>query len=84
VIYALCILPRAEKELSVLDSKPYEAVKKKIYSLRDEPRPPGCRKLTDHPGWRIRVGNYRVVYEINDSTKTVTVLRVGDRKEIYR
>jgi mRNA-degrading endonuclease RelE of RelBE toxin-antitoxin system len=50
VIYALCILPRAEKELSALDSKPYEAVKKKIYSLRDEPRPPGCRKLTDHPG----------------------------------
>ena len=38
MIYALCILPRAEKELSALDSKPYEAVKKKIYSLRDEPR----------------------------------------------
>jgi len=84
VIYALRILPRAEKELSALDSKPYESVKNRIYNLRDEPRPPGCRKLADHPGWRIRVGNYRVVYEIDDTAKTVTVLRVGDRKEIYR
>ncbi len=84
MIYALRILPRAEKELSALDSKPYESVKNRIYNLRDEPRPPGCRKLADHPGWRIRVGNYRVVYEIDDTAKTVTVLRVGDRKEIYR
>jgi mRNA interferase RelE/StbE len=84
VIYVLCILPRAEKELSTLDSKPYESVKKKIYGLRDNPRPPGCRKLADQPGWRIRVGDYRVVYEIDDAAKTVTVLRVGHRKEIYR
>ncbi len=84
MIYALCVLPRAEKELSALDSKPYKSVKKKIYSLRDEPRPPGCRKLADHPGWRIRVGDYRVVYEIDDEANTVTVLRVGHRKEIYR
>lgn len=84
MIYALLILPRAEKELLALDSKPYESIKKKIYSLRDEPRPPGCRKLADHPGWRIRVGDYRVVYEINDEARRVTVLRVGHRKEIYR
>ena len=84
MIYALRILPRAEKELSALDSKVYESVKKKIHSLRDEPRPPGCRKLADIPGWRIRAGDYRVVYEIDDAAKTVTVLRVGHRKEIYR
>jgi mRNA interferase RelE/StbE len=84
VTYALCILPRAEKELSTLDSKPYESIKKKIYGLRDEPRPPGCRKLADSPGWRIRVGDYRVVYEIDDAARTVTVLRIDHRKEIYR
>jgi mRNA interferase RelE/StbE len=84
VTYTLRILPRAEKELSALDSKPYESVKKKIYGLRDVPRPPGCRKLADSPGWRIRVGDYRVVYEIDDAARTVTVLRVGHRKEIYR
>jgi mRNA interferase RelE/StbE len=84
VTYTLRILPRAEKELSALDSKPYESVKKKIYGLRDEPRPPCCRKLVGSPGWRVRVGDYRVVYEIDDAARTVTVLRVGHRKEIYR
>jgi mRNA interferase RelE/StbE len=84
VTYALCILPRAEKELAALDSKPYESVKKKIYGPRDEPRPPGYRKLADSPGWRIRAGDYRVVYEIDDAGRTVTVLRVSHRKEIYR
>ena len=84
MIYALRILPRAEKELSALDSRPYDSVKKKIDALRDEPRPPGCRKLADYRGWRIRVGDYRVVYEIDDAARTVTVLRVGHRKEIYR
>ena len=82
--YALCILPRTEKELSTLDSKPYESIKKNIYGLRDEPRPPGCRKLADSPGWRIWVGDYRVVYGIDDAARTVTVLRVSHRKEIYR
>ena len=82
--YALRILPRAEKDLASLDSIPYESVKKKIYSLRENPRPPGCRRLADYPGWRIRIGEYRVIYEIDDATKVVTVLKVGHRKEIYR
>jgi mRNA interferase RelE/StbE len=84
VNYTLRILPRAEKELGALDSKPYQAIKEKIYELGDNPRPAGCRKLTDLPGWRLRVGDYRVVYEINDKTKTLTVLRVGHRKDVYR
>ena len=74
--YTLRILPRAEKELEALDSKPYQAIKARIYQLSENPRAAGCRKLTDLPGWRLRVGGYRVVYEIDDSTKTVTVLRV--------
>ncbi len=82
--YTLRILPRAEKELGALDLRPYQAIKEKIYELGDNPRPAGCRKLTDLPGWRLRVGNYRVVYEIDDKTKTVTVLRVGHRKDVYR
>jgi mRNA interferase RelE/StbE len=77
-------LPRAEKELEALDSVQYELVKKKIYGLADDPRPPGCRKLRDVEGWRIRAGDYRVVYEIDDSLRTITILRVGHRKEIYR
>ena len=82
--YALLILPRAEKELSALDSRPYELVKQKIYELRANPRPPGCRKLSGEDGWRVRASNYRVIYEINDREHVVTILRVGHRKEIYR
>jgi mRNA interferase RelE/StbE len=84
VSYALRILPRAEKQLAALDSTPYELVKRKILSLPGDPRPPGCRKLKGHEGWRIRIGDYRVIYEIDDSQKTITVLVIGHRREIYR
>jgi len=59
-------------------------VKRKILSLPGDPRPPGCRKLKGHEGWRIRIGDYRVIYEIDDSQKTITVLVIGHRREIYR
>jgi mRNA interferase RelE/StbE len=84
VSYALCILPRAEKELASLDTRAYESVKPRIYALQEDPRPHGCRKLKDLPGWRLRVGDYRVVFEIDDAARTVTILPVGHRKEIYR
>jgi mRNA interferase RelE/StbE len=84
VSYSLYILPRVEKEIAALDSRHYESVKKKIDTLREEPRPPGCRKLANSQDWRIRTGNYRIVYQIDDAARTVTVLRVGHRREIYR
>jgi mRNA interferase RelE/StbE len=58
----------------------YEAIER----LQEEPRPPGCRKLSDREGWRLRVGDYRVIYEIDDEQRTVTVLQVGHRRDIYR
>jgi mRNA interferase RelE/StbE len=84
VKYTVRILPRAEKQLESLDFKLYEQAKKKIYSLENGPRPPGCRKLQDRIAWSIRIGSYRVVYEIDDTLKLVNVLGVGHRKEIYR
>jgi mRNA interferase RelE/StbE len=82
--YEVRLLSRAEKQLESLDSLPYQPVKKQIYSLRDNPRPASCRKLTNQPGWRVRAGDYRIVYEIDDKSQVVTVLNVGHRKEIYR
>jgi mRNA interferase RelE/StbE len=82
--YEVRLLSRAEKQLESLDSLPYQSVKKEIYSLRENPRPPGCCKLTNQPGWRVRAGDYRIVYEIDDKSRVVTVLNVGHRKEIYR
>jgi len=84
VSHTLRILPRAERQLAALDSKSYDSIKKKIYALAEEPRPLGCRKLKGYLGWRVRVGDHRIVYEIDDTSRTVTVLRVGHRKEIYR
>jgi len=62
----------------------YGSVKARILDLRDTPRPPGCKKLRDRDGWRIRNGDYRVVYRINDSEEMITVLQIGHRREVYR
>lgn len=53
--------------------------------MKDNPRPDGCRKLAgEKRAWRIRVGDYRVLYEIADGTVTVTVFRVAHRRDVYR
>ena len=82
--YSLLILPRALKELSVLEATEYQKIKKAILRLADNPRPSGCSKLAGREGWKIRVGDYRVIYEINDFTKEVVVLHVGHRRDVYR
>jgi mRNA interferase RelE/StbE len=84
VSYALRILPHAEKQLSQLISPIYDSTKARIFELRDAPRPPGCRKLRGREGWRIRVGDYRLIYKINDIEKTVAVLQIGHRSDVYR
>jgi mRNA interferase RelE/StbE len=83
VSYCLKILPRAEKQLLKLNSPHYESVRTKVYALREQPRPAGCLKLRGHDGWRIRAGDYRVIYQIDDTTKLVTVLKIGHRSEAY-
>ena len=82
--YAVFILRRAQKELSQLPSEVYEQAKKNIRSLVEEPRPQGCKKLKGREGWRIRVGDYRIIYEIDDARSVVTVLDIGHRRDVYR
>ena len=82
--YAVLILRRAQKELADLPSDVYENAKEAIANLAEEPRPQGCRKLTGREGWRIRSGDYRIIYEIDDARSTVTVLDIGHRRDIYR
>ena len=82
--YALRILTRAERDLGSLPTAVYENVRNRIYALRENPRPPGCKKLKDYPGWRIRISSYRVIYEIDDAARVVTVVYVGHRKDAYR
>ncbi|MDX2055276.1 MAG: type II toxin-antitoxin system RelE/ParE family toxin [Polyangiaceae bacterium] len=53
-------------------------------SLADEPRPSGAKKLVESDYWRVRVGDYRVVYSIEDSVLVILVIRVGHRRDVYR
>ncbi len=82
--YSICILRRAQKELAILPSGHYERVRDAIRSLSDDPKPSGCLKLKGRDGWRIRVGSYRVIYEINEIQHSVTILHVGHRRNVYR
>jgi mRNA interferase RelE/StbE len=81
--YSLLILRRAQKELASLDKNEYTRVRDAISSLAENPRPAGCKKLVGREGWRIRVGNYRVIFEINDAKREVIVFHIGHRRDIY-
>ena len=62
----------------------YEKVKLAIGQLAETPRPQGCLKLRGREGWRIRVGDYRVIYDVEDEERTVIVLQIGHRRDVYR
>ena len=82
--YSLEIKQSAQKELDSLDDSVFKRVDRKILALADNPRPPGCKKLrvyADH--WRLRVGDWRVVYVIDDRAKAVAITRVAHRREVY-
>lgn len=82
--YVVSIMRRAQKELEELSQDDYVRVRDSISSLAVTPRPVGCIKLTGREGWRVRVGNFRIIYTIEDSALLVTVIRVGNRRDIYR
>ena len=82
--YQVKLLRRAQKALARLPRQDYRRVRDAIGALAEEPRPAGCRKLAGREGWRIRVGQYRVIYEIEDVVRVVTVLDIGHRRNIYR
>lgn len=75
----------AERELRRLPAEDFQRVVSHIKGLAENPRPAGCRKITGSKGdWRIRVGDYRIIYEIDDKAKAVRVMRVRHRQEAYR
>jgi len=82
--YRLLILPRAAKELAGLPSQAYGRVRDACRTLATDPRPSGSRKLGGRPGRRIRVGDYRIIYEVDDPARAVTILHVGHRRDVYR
>jgi len=84
--YRVLIKPSAAKEIEAVDQKKdRQRIVASILALADEPRPIGCEKLAGNiDRYRIRVGRYRVVYSIADDDLVVLVVRVADRKDVYR
>lgn len=81
--YKITIKPSAFKELDGIPQKITQQIVKRIGQLGANPRPIGCQKLSGQERYRIRQGDYRVVYGISDSTKTVDIVKIAHRREVY-
>jgi mRNA interferase RelE/StbE len=82
--YRVVIQRSAEKEIAKLPQAIRQRVVDAILSLESDPRPHGSQKLAGEDAYRIREGDYRVVYSIEDEIVTVTIVRVGHRSDVYR
>lgn len=82
--YKVELETRARREYQRLPPRACERVTDAIDDLQTDPRPPGCKKLVGATGYRIRAGDYRVLYTIDDAAGLVRVYRVGHRCEVYR
>lgn len=84
-MYEVLLEKQAERDLRKLPVDTFKRIIPVIRELGNNPRPPGCRKLKNSgQDYRVRVGNYRIVYEIDDKNRAVKVMRVRHRKESYR
>ncbi len=82
--YSVELVRSARKELEALDDAVLQRVFRRLERLTEDPRPPGCRKLRGaHDLWRIRIGDYRVVYRIDDSRRLVEIRAIGHRRDVY-
>ena len=85
IMYRVLLERAAEKDLQKLSARTHARVISAIQDLANKPRPTGCRKLSGADNdWRIRVGDYRIVYEIVDGIKEVRVNPIRHRREVYR
>ncbi len=82
--YQVQILHTAEKEMDKLLTPIHTRISRKILSLESNPRPRGAKKLSGREEYRLRLGEYRILYTINDRDGIITVFAVGHRREVYR
>ena len=83
-MYEIELRRRAQRALDRLPETDFQAVVEAIEELAQTPRPRGVEKVKTTGLWRIRQGDYRIVYGIDDNQQLVTVVRIGHRREIYR
>jgi mRNA interferase RelE/StbE len=82
--YELTFKPSVAKDLRDIPGADVQRILARIETLRDDPRPPGCEKLSAQERYRIRQGNYRILYTVADAELMVEVVKVGHRRDVYR
>jgi len=83
-VYQLEISHIAHRQIRKLPAPTQERINKAIAGLSEDPRPHGTKKLTVREGYRVRVGNYRILYKVDDEAGMVTIYRVMSREDVYR
>jgi mRNA interferase RelE/StbE len=83
-VYRIEIKRSAEREIEALPVADRRRVIERIGRLAADPRPPGCEKLTSLEQYRVRQGDYRIVYSVEDDVLTVWIVKVGNRRDVYR
>lgn len=81
--YSVTLKKEAIKALQKINEPFYSTIKKTVYSLANNPRPQGYKKLKYRDGYRVRVGDYRIIYNIFDKTLVIDIIDLGNRKDIY-
>ena len=82
--YTVILSRSARKQLERFSGETEKRILAKLSELESNPRPSGCKKLKNRDGWRVRIGDYRVIYEIHDKVLQVIVVTVGHRREVYQ
>ncbi len=82
--YSLVVKRSAERELRAVPKRDLGRLVARIQRLAEDPRPPGSEKLSGHDRYRLRQGDYRVVYAVDDERRIVEVVKIGHRREVYR
>jgi mRNA interferase RelE/StbE len=83
-MYRIFIKRSAERELAALPARIKERIEQRILGLENDPRPRGAKKLQGQESYRLRVGDYRVLYTVDDEASEIMVYAVGHRRDVYR
>jgi len=83
-VYKIFFKESVRKDLDSIPKNDLQRILERIGALAGDPRPIGCEKLSGQEKYRIRQGNYRIIYSIQDTELTVWVVKVGHRREVYR
>ena len=82
--YKIYFKQSAVKDLDAIPKKDLQRIINRIDFLKENPRPPGCEKLSGQERYRVRQGNYRIIYSIQDDVLTIWVVKIGRRRDVYR